>query len=550
VTVESPALSASVQVGAYSIDVGSGSGSFVQYQPNGGRENADVLEAALQDDQEERDDRPTPVAAIEEFQETADEVTGKIERADKLLQSAASGQLLDLSNVSGEIDSLLGLLGRLDRAGRFEEELRLMRSLNGLLALSLRWLDLIRSLRSLLRSAEAAHHAAGQAFAHHELGSLYLCAGRPERAIDHLERATRLQKQIRIPSAGRCATRHNLDSAHRDLAVQAAEGFQPPRRLQRLVLLAGAIAVAAASGAGIALAVHGKHRPQATVPPPTSPQPPHTKTHKVVVQLAGTGTGFVRGGGLSCPNTCSVSIKNGRTITLTATHANGSTFTRWSRAGCGTSATCKLTVTRALAVTATFSPAGHVPVSQRPGAPTGLRAAVVSANEIDLSWVKPAGSAVVVGYVVYRDQQELATLAGTTTVYQDDAVQPATGYAYTVEALGARGSTSPQSATARATTPALEDRQPPSAPTDLSAKALSTSEVDLSWTASTDDVGVSGYVIYRDGKPVTTVPGTFTSYADTGLAYGSFYTYTVQAVDAAGNSSPQSSPARATTAPG
>src|SRR6266700_410635 len=50
-------------------------------------------------------------------------------------------------------------------------ELRLMRSLNGLLALALRWLDLIRSLRSLLRSADAAGHAAGMAFAHQALGS-------------------------------------------------------------------------------------------------------------------------------------------------------------------------------------------------------------------------------------------------------------------------------------------------------------------------------------------------------------------------------------------
>ncbi len=79
--------------------------------------------------EEEEPRRPKAVAAIEDFQETADEVTGKIEQADKLLQAASSGKLLDLGNVTGEIDPLLDLFARLDRTGRFEEELRLMRSL-------------------------------------------------------------------------------------------------------------------------------------------------------------------------------------------------------------------------------------------------------------------------------------------------------------------------------------------------------------------------------------------------------------------------------------
>src|SRR6185312_10768669 len=280
---ERPAEPASIPIGAYLLACGSGSGSFAQYAADHEQTNADALEDALEavpedrQGEEEADHRPQAVAAIEELQETADEVTGKIEQADRLLQAASSGRLLDLSNVTGEVDSLLDLFARLDRAGRFEEELRLMRSLNGLLALTLRWLDLIRSLRSLLGSADAAGHVAGKAFAHHELGSLYLCAGHPEQAIEHLQEAVHLQARGGIPIAGRCATRHNLDSAHRDLALKAASGIQPPRRLQRLFVLAGAIAVAAGGGAGIALAVHDGHvhQHQSTVPPPP-PKSSHT----------------------------------------------------------------------------------------------------------------------------------------------------------------------------------------------------------------------------------------------------------------------------------
>src|SRR5207245_2235866 len=118
--------------------------------------------------------------------ESAAAVTDRIEHADKLLRDAAGGKLLEPANLTGEINSLLDLFERLDKAGRFQEELRLMRSLNGLLALARRWLDLVRSLRSLLRSAKAAGHQAGEAWAHHELGSLHLCAGQAEKAEQHL----------------------------------------------------------------------------------------------------------------------------------------------------------------------------------------------------------------------------------------------------------------------------------------------------------------------------------------------------------------------------
>jgi chitodextrinase len=70
-------------------------------------------------------------------------------------------------------------------------------------------------------------------------------------------------------------------------------------------------------------------------------------------------------------------------------------------------------------------------------------------------------------------------------------------------------------------------------PAGLSATAISSSQINLSWTASTDNVGVAGYRVFRNGNQIATV--TTTSYSNTGLAASTAYTYTVSAFDAAGN---------------
>ncbi|HKV25954.1 MAG TPA: Ig-like domain-containing protein [Candidatus Acidoferrum sp.] len=92
------------------------------------------------------------------------------------------------------------------------------------------------------------------------------------------------------------------------------------------------------------------------------------------------------------------------------------------------------------------------------------------------------------------------------------------------------------------------DTTPPSVPAGLTAAAASSSQINLSWNASTDNVGVTGYNIYRAGTKIGTSAST--SYQDTGLAASTTYTYTVSAFDAAGNTSAQSSSASATTQAG
>jgi hypothetical protein len=90
------------------------------------------------------------------------------------------------------------------------------------------------------------------------------------------------------------------------------------------------------------------------------------------------------------------------------------------------------------------------------------------------------------------------------------------------------------------------DENPPTTPTNLSASVVGSVAVDLSWTASTDDVGVRGYTVYRNGSAIATVSGGTTTYHDAGVTSGMTYTYTVDAFDAGGNHSAQSSPATVT----
>lgn len=86
----------------------------------------------------------------------------------------------------------------------------------------------------------------------------------------------------------------------------------------------------------------------------------------------------------------------------------------------------------------------------------------------------------------------------------------------------------------------------PTAPTALTATAVSSSQVDLTWTASTDDVEVTGYKVYRGGVEVGTTT-TETTFSDVGLEASTAYTYTVTALDADGHESPASVPATVTT---
>ena len=141
----------------------------------------------------------------------------------------------------------------------------------------------------------------------------------------------------------------------------------------------------------------------------------------------------------------------------------------------------------------------------------------------------------------------------TATAHSDTGLSPSSTYRYRVRAVDAAGNVSTYSSIAAATTPAVLDTTPPSAPTGLTAAAAGSSRIDLNWTASTDNVAVSGYRVERcQGASCTnfTQVGTptATAYADTAVSPSSTYRYRVRAIDPSGNLGGYSTVAEATTA--
>jgi parallel beta-helix repeat protein len=91
------------------------------------------------------------------------------------------------------------------------------------------------------------------------------------------------------------------------------------------------------------------------------------------------------------------------------------------------------------------------------------------------------------------------------------------------------------------------DVEAPSVPTGLTATAVGPTQVDLAWSAATDNVAVTGYTVYRNGTAIATVDAATTSFQDAAATPNATHTYTVDAFDAAANRSAQSAPATATT---
>jgi len=166
---------------------------------------------------------------------------------------------------------------------------------------------------------------------------------------------------------------------------------------------------------------------------------------------------------------------------------------------------------------------------QAPSAPTGLSTTVASASQINLSWSASSGAA---GYIILRSGTPIATTG--TTSYPDTGLSLNSTYCYSIVATNAVGN-SPTN-----TTQCVLIRTP-ATPAMLTAIAVSTNQINLSWSVA---VGANGYVITRDSSPLATTANT--NYSDATLTANSNHCYTITATNNVGSSTP-TAPQCATT---
>jgi chitodextrinase len=178
-----------------------------------------------------------------------------------------------------------------------------------------------------------------------------------------------------------------------------------------------------------------------------------------------------------------------------------------------------------------------------PTAPTGLVSPGHTASTVALAWDAATDNVGVTGYKVYRNGTQIADQTGRT--YNDSGLSPATAYTYTVKAYDAAANLSAASSPLTVTTDGSADTTAPTAPTGLVSPGHTASTVALAWDAATDNVGVTGYKVYRNGTQIADQTGR--TYNDSGLSPATAYTYTVKAYDAAANLSAASSPLTVTT---
>jgi chitodextrinase/subtilisin family serine protease len=237
--------------------------------------------------------------------------------------------------------------------------------------------------------------------------------------------------------------------------------------------------------------------------------------------------------------------RNGTLFTLlgnVTSYTNGgltpSTRYSYTVSACDAAGNCSAQSTAALATT--MAPAD----TQAPTTPTGLTVTAATSTRINILWSAATDNVAVTAYKVYSGGGLVDTVGAVTSTFR--TVVPATTYSYSVAACDAAGNCSAQSAPQSATTPAATDTQAPTVPTGVTATAVSTSQINLSWKTSTDNIGVTAYTIFSsDGQ---TLPvGNVTNYSHTGLRPATAYSYTIAACDAAGNCSVPSTSASATT---
>src|SRR5207248_994570 len=149
---------------------------------------------------------------------------------------------------------------------------------------------------------------------------------------------------------------------------------------------------------------------------------------------------------------------------------------------------------------------GPPPDTTPPSVPTGLRATAVSSSQINLSWAASSDNVRVSGHRASRSLPDALPICATswTTTSTTNGSHTLTAVATDIPA--GRCNSHPVTVTVSNGPP--PDTTPPSVPTGLRATAVSSSQINLSWAASSDNVGVSGYRVFRNGAQIATTSAT------------------------------------------
>ena len=341
-------VSGGVAIGRYALTVGAPAGTVIAPVSSDHAVPGDLTRALETESTEQHPRRPGVVAG--EIVASAAEVTDRVEEALDLFKAVSEGLTIDRA-LTKRIDLLLELSQQLDHDERWDDALRLARALCGLLALAMRWVDLIRSLHIARQAAERLGDLPATAWTLHELGTLHLAAGSPAEADRCLGDAHALRERLG-DRAGLAATEANLRVLCQRLRALTREGGLDgrPRRIPLLALVAAALVLLLLGGvAGAALE-----------PDPIDEE---TRTdgdsagelvHQLTVHRQSRGTVTSKPAGIRCPPTCDHEFAAGEEVTLTPRGAEGTRFSAWS-GDCRGDA-CQLTMDGARSVLARFVP--------------------------------------------------------------------------------------------------------------------------------------------------------------------------------------------------
>ena len=233
-----------LQIGRFIFEIGAPEGTRADPAAGPGGVDPGALSVALSE--------PVPTELIGAAQEAlteAESVTRRVEQALELFTACAQGRI-DRSQAIREADALIDTLERLDREGRYADAFRLAHALAGCLALLMRWVALVQSLRIALRAAIALGNKAGEAWARHELGTFSLAAEDAQAANRELEEARRIRHKL-ADETGERLTEHNLAVAHQAFG-QGGSGWSKPMIAAAVI---GGLLLLGAIGAGIAIAL-------------------------------------------------------------------------------------------------------------------------------------------------------------------------------------------------------------------------------------------------------------------------------------------------------